>query len=551
MKTEHTSMKTRLTARHYESTICAVKRNQPIKTHIKNLFTCLGVAQMRSRACRGEALRSRVLPALITGLGLTLATSVTAQTFTTLCSFTAGNTNSSNVYTNSDGAGPNALILSGNTLYGTAGGGGTNGNGTVFTVNTDGTGITNLHTFMALSQIYSGTNSDGAAPLARVILSGNTLYGTAQGGGTNGTGTVFAVHTDGTGFTILHTFTAYSGSTNSDGATPLAEVILSGNTLYGTAFGGGSAGNGTVFAINTNGTGFTNLYSFSADMDNGNGYYTNSDGFYPQAGLILSGNTLYGTASGGGGADNGTIFAVNTNGGGFKTLHSFSASPFGTNSDGANPVAGLILSGNTLYGTASGGGTNGFGTVFAFDTDSGTFKTLHSFSAANSTNSSGYYTNSDGESPQAGLVLSGNTLYGTASEAGGSGEGTVFAIRTNGTDFKVLHSFTAFSGSQLTNSDGGAPSGLILSGNNLYGTAAGGGTNGSGTVFSITLPVPPPQLTITLSRTNVILSWPAADTGFTLQSTTNLASPAWITVSGQFAVTNPITDAKMFFRLMH
>ena len=495
MKTEHTSMKTRLTARHYESTICAVKRNQPIKTHIKNLFTCLGVAQMRSRACRGEALRSRVLPALITGLGLTLATSVTAQTFTTLCSFTAGNTNSSNVYTNSDGAGPNALILSGNTLYGTAGGGGTNGNGTVFTVNTDGTGITNLHTFMALSQIYSGTNSDGAAPLARVILSGNTLYGTAQGGGTNGTGTVFAVHTDGTGF--------------------------------------------------------TNLYSFSADMDNGNGYYTNSDGFYPQAGLILSGNTLYGTASGGGGADNGTIFAVNTNGGGFKTLHSFSASPFGTNSDGANPVAGLILSGNTLYGTASGGGTNGFGTVFAFDTDSGTFKTLHSFSAANSTNSSGYYTNSDGESPQAGLVLSGNTLYGTASEAGGSGEGTVFAIRTNGTDFKVLHSFTAFSGSQLTNSDGGAPSGLILSGNNLYGTAAGGGTNGSGTVFSITLPVPPPQLTITLSRTNVILSWPAADTGFTLQSTTNLASPAWITVSGQFAVTNPITDAKMFFRLMH
>ena len=78
-------------------------------------------------------------------------------------------------------------------------------------------------------------------------------------GGSSGNGTVFAVNTDGTGFTTLHSFTG-----GSDGADPNAGLILSGNTLYGTASHGGSSGNGTVFAVNTDGTGFTNLHSFTA-----------------------------------------------------------------------------------------------------------------------------------------------------------------------------------------------------------------------------------------------------------------------------------------------
>jgi uncharacterized repeat protein (TIGR03803 family) len=77
---------------------------------------------------------------------------------------------------------------------------------------------------------------------------------------------------------------------NSDGAHPYGGLILSGNTLYGTATQGGNSGYGTVFAVNANGTGFTNLHSF---------IYV-SDGAYPEAGLILSGNTLYGTAFFGG-----------------------------------------------------------------------------------------------------------------------------------------------------------------------------------------------------------------------------------------------------------
>jgi len=101
---------------------------------------------------------------------------------------------------------------------------------------------------------------------------------------------VFAVNADGTGFTNLHSFTY------SDGATPWAGLILSGNTLYGTAIQGGRSGNGTVFAVNTDGTGFTNLHSFTAHDDSD----INGDGAYPNGGLILSGNTLYGTASRGG-----------------------------------------------------------------------------------------------------------------------------------------------------------------------------------------------------------------------------------------------------------
>jgi uncharacterized repeat protein (TIGR03803 family) len=304
----------------------------------------------------------------------------------------------------------------------------------------------------------------------------------------------------------------------------------------------------------------------------GNYIFTNG-GSTPVAGLILSGNILYGTASRGGSSDfnsssgNGTVFAIKTNGTGFTNLYGFTAIDpnTGGNSDGAAPLAGLILSGNTLYGTAIKGGTNGNGTIFAINTNGSGFTNLHSFTAANY-DASFNITNSDGTFPAAGLILSGNTLYGTASRGGSSGNGTVFAIKTDGTGVTNLHSFTftALSGSYpgpYTNSDGASPqAGLILLGNTLYGTASAGGGSGNGTVFSLSLgsvSAPPPQLTIIPSGANVILTWPTNATGFTLQSTTNLVSPAvWATgvpgpvvVNGQNTVTNPIAGTQMFYRL--
>jgi uncharacterized repeat protein (TIGR03803 family) len=96
----------------------------------------------------------------------------------------------------------------------------------------------------------------------------------------------------------------------------------------------------------------------------------------------------------------------------------------------------------------------------------------------------------------------------------------------------------------------------MLSGNTLYGTAAGGGTFGNGTVFSITLPITSPQLSLALSGATVILTWPTNFTSFILQSATNLASAVWtsnstapVVVNGQNTVTNPITGTQQFFRL--
>ena len=108
---------------------------------------------------------------------------------------------------------------------------------------------------------------------------------------------MFAVSTNGSNFTVLHTFTALSGSadTNGDGGYPQAGLVLSDNTLYGTAPIGGPNGNGTVFSVSTNGSNFIVLHTFSAVVTNHFGYYTNSDGARPYAGLIISGSTLYGT----------------------------------------------------------------------------------------------------------------------------------------------------------------------------------------------------------------------------------------------------------------
>src|ERR1035438_9974039 len=101
----------------------------------------------------------------------------------------------------------------------------------------------------------------------------------------------------------LNSFTAtapYPNLTNSDGANSRCGLIVSGSTLFGTAANGGSSGNGTVFRINTDGTAFTNLHSFTAATYNSSiGATTNSDGANPQGGLILAGNILYGTAANG------------------------------------------------------------------------------------------------------------------------------------------------------------------------------------------------------------------------------------------------------------
>jgi uncharacterized repeat protein (TIGR03803 family) len=236
-------------------------------------------------------------------------------------------------------------------LYGATIAGGKWGYGVVFRVNKDGTGFTNLHSFETLNINGSGpyTNSEGACPNSTggLVLSSNTIYGTTDYGGSSGGGTVFKINTDGSGFTNLHSFVdgSFIGFDTTSG------LLLSSNILFGLTQAGGNFSNGTVFCLNLDGTGFTNLHSFTT-LVNG----TNCD-------LTFSANTLYGTAGYGGLFGVGTVFAINTDGTGFTNLYSFNFS--GPNTDGVNPSGKLLLSGNMLYGTTQDGGSSGDGTVFS------------------------------------------------------------------------------------------------------------------------------------------------------------------------------------------
>jgi uncharacterized repeat protein (TIGR03803 family) len=493
----------------------------------------------------------------------------TAQTFTSLYNFT--NTGVTTI----NGNPVAGVAVSGNMLYGATYLGGSNGDGMIFALNTNGAGFATLHTFSPSVFNTSGggfTNSDGANPVG-LILSGNMLYGTTKSGGANGSGTVFALNTDGTGFVTLHTFNRFSfdvnvlSSTNSDGAEPQAGLAASGGTLYGTTFMAGANGWGTVFAINTNGTGFTTLHSFNGGATAS--MTPNTDGGNPAATLLLDGDMLYGTTEVGGTNGWGMVFALNTNGLGFTNLHSFTPYTFHaetqtltTNTDGAVPEGGLVLSGNMLYGTTSAGGRNGTGMVFAVDTNGPTTTTLYDFSATNGPS----LTNSDGAIPVSVLVLSANTLYGTTEFGGTNGNGTLFAINTDGTGFATLYNFNPVVENQsllYTNYGGANPTtGLVLSGDTLFGTANGdgsynrqfgdgGGIYGGGTVFALTvnMSVSPIPLNFQVNALNLVLTW--ANPAFFLQTASSITGP-WTTIPG---ATSPysvsVTSPAQFFRLVY
>jgi uncharacterized repeat protein (TIGR03803 family) len=308
---------------------------------------------------------------------------------------------------------------------------------------------------------FTSANGDGVGPFGGLIISSNTLYCTTDFGGSAHVGTVFSVNTDGSGISNLYSFPGGEGGIGSDFGVTIAD-----NTLFGTTSGGGSGDSGTVFRLNTDGSDFTNLYDFSATI----GPFTNSDGVVP-GGLTLSGSTLFGITIEGGWYGSGTVFRVNTDGSDFTNLHNFASN------DGVNFVPGsghLILSGNTLFGTAPWSGSDGC--VFSLNIDGSNFTNLYSFTNG-----------ADGASPCPDLILSGNTLYGTAYNGGTNGNGTVFSLNTNGLGFTVLHSFAATSGNAngyyVINSDGAQPMGLVLSGSTLYGTTEQGVATGYGTVY--------------------------------------------------------------------
>jgi uncharacterized repeat protein (TIGR03803 family) len=350
-----------------------------------------------------NVLRFHVAASAVFLLCMATAIASPAQTFTSLVSFDGSN-----------GAYPvyGSLIqgLDGN-LYGTTQEGGVNNYGTVFEV-TAGGRLTTLDSFDL---------TDGAYPYAGLVLATNgNFYGTTYEGGANGSGTVFEITPGGT-VTTLYSFCSQTNC--ADGDLPSAAVVQAADgTFFGTTHQGGANGDGTVFQLAPDGT-LTTLYSFCAQTNC-------ADGYFPYAGLAQSTNgTLYGTTYYGGANQRGTVFEITT-AGTFTTLHSFDGT------DGEYPVAGLVLATNgNFFGTTTAAGANGGGTMFEI-TAGGTLTTLYNFD----------YFNTDGYDPVAGLVQAANgNFFGATAFGGANTDGTVFEITTGGV-LTTLHSFDVADG---------------------------------------------------------------------------------------------------------
>ncbi len=284
-------------------------------------------------------------------------------------------------------------------------------------------------------------------PRGDVTFIGDTLYGMTHRGGLDGQGIVFKMKNDGTGFGVLHNFNALT-----DGSEPHGSLVWDGFFLYGlTRYGGVPNNQGVVFKMDADGNNFSLLRELNV-----------TDGVEPLGSLTLVGSTLYGMTSGGGANSHGTVFTVNTDGSDFQVLHDF------TGGDGRSPLGSLTAVGSWLYGMTAAGGEYDRGILFRMNRDGSAYTVLHEFNG------------DDGSSPQYGALLAaGSTLYGLTRSGGLNDKGTLFKINDDGTGYSVLYAFGNFH-------DAAEPYGsLTLVGSTLYGMTSGGGDAGRGTVFQV------------------------------------------------------------------
>lgn len=331
-------------------------------------------------------------------------------------------------------------------LFGATNSGGAYGLGTLFSLNSDGTGFTVLK---HLDASVSGYNPNGGV----VMGSDGRLYGTMNYGGPTNRGALFAMNADGSGFTILRYF---SGA---DGTYPIAGLTLGADgKLYGATTLDGAAVWGTVFRVNPDGTGYTVLRNFANDADGGQ----------PQGAPVFgSDGRLYGTAYRGGAFGNGLVYAMNPDGSGFTVLRSFAGG-----ADGAQPYTGVAAGADgKIYGTTNFGGIYGGGTVYRLNLDGTGYAILRHLGASRPEGNGPFF---------AVPTLSGGRLYVTAGFNGAGGAGSVFSMLPDGSDFVVEMSFSG-TGKPLSGVRAG-PDGR------LYGTTREGGVGGFGTIFRLGAP---------------------------------------------------------------
>lgn len=305
---------------------------------------------------------------------------------------------------------------------------------------------------------------DGGNPVATLVLSSaGALFGTAYHGGIHGVGTVFEFDPATKKFTVLHAFTD-----GADGGNPVASVMLGADgALYGTTSHGGGSG--------CNGYGCGTVFKLvpgTKQLTVLHRFTGGSDGSTPYGGLVAdTTGQLYGTATGNGAYGYGTVFKVDPSSGKLTVLHAFT---YGN--DGGIPRADLVFdTKGMLYGTTAMGGDATGGVAFKLDPKTKALTPLHSYEGG-----------SDASSPYSGLVFHGALLYGASYDGGGAycnyyGCGTVYSLSPSDGTLTVLHAFTGGAG-------GKSLYGKVVFDKTgaLYDTTAQAGTGKVGTVFELT-----------------------------------------------------------------
>jgi uncharacterized repeat protein (TIGR03803 family) len=384
---------------------------------------------------------------------------------------------------------PNAAPVRGpdGALYGTTSVASSTTGGLIYRAEVDGTAIVTLHQ-LTINEGYSPVG--GLTLGSDRQLYGTTSIGALTEANT--AGTVFRIQPDGTGFTILYRFQTYSAANqagtavNADGANPETELV-EGNDgfLYGITRAGGANGTGVIFKVSKEGTGFAVLHTFGPITSAVNATpVINEDGIGSTSPLIAGAdNYFYGTAANGGPSGNGTVFRVRFDGTGFEVLHAFTAivesdsSTLPTNEDGATPIAGLTDGQDgRLYGVTNLGGEFGNGTLYAIDPVSRVFSVLHDFDGFKGARPTGEL-----------LLAQDGKLYGTTATGGTNAGGTV---TTAGTLYSIARDGTGFTSLlSLDGADGSTPTGRLLQLNDttFVGVAQGGGRCSQGTLFQFSL----------------------------------------------------------------
>lgn len=303
-------------------------------------------------------------------------------------------------------------------IYGTTQRGGKFGNGIVYKISKSGE-------FERLIE-FSGNN--GAWPSSAEMLLGTDgyIYGMTSTGGTQGAGIIYRINTTTDMLELVHDF----ASVPYGGAHPYTSLIeASDGKLYGATTYGGHNGDGNIFKIEKNGSGFSVLKDLSVESGN-----------IPHGGLIEgSDGFLYGTASRGGTNNFGVIFRISKSGNEYKKLYDLNSV------DGTGPKMPLLeIENGLLIGVTEAGGTLNRGTIFSIHKDGSNFQVIHNFSPTTGANPA---------SPLIKLPY-GEYLYGITRNSGPSQytQGIIYRIRKDGTGYSLLHTFD-----NLSN-----PSGLSL-----------------------------------------------------------------------------------------